>query len=191
MDKLFIPLKMVTATFGLAALEKNPNHALPHIWRKGQWMPTKVDPNYYSLAPAAGVNASIQDMAQWMLAQLGQRQEVLSESMLNDLQAKVIKTSVARSHYGLRSNLISTYYGLGWRVFDFGAHKNFVHHGGWVQGYRTEMVFNRELQIGMVFLTNAETKLARDVTSKFVNLYENSQHLYQAPELLRADARIH
>lgn len=185
---LFTPLGMTNATFGLTAFEASPNHALPHIWRRGQWITTKVDPNYYSLAPAAGVNASIQDMAQWLLAQLGQRPDVLSLTTLDDLQAKVVKTSVARSHYGLRSNMISTYYGLGWRVFDFGAHKNFVHHGGWVQGYRTEMVFNRELQIGMVFLTNAETKLARDVTFKFVNLYEDYQHQNLPGYLLRADA---
>ena len=87
--------------------------------------------------------------------------------------------------------MIDTYYGLGWRVFDFGAHKNFVHHGGWVQGYRAEMVFNRDLQIGMVFLTNSETRLARDVILNFVNLYEKHRQSEMTPQLLRADAKTH
>lgn len=188
-ENLFTPLGMTSASFGLTALEENNNYAQPHVWRKGKWQTTKVNNNYYNIAPAAGANASIKDMASWMLAHLGQRQDVLPDSTLNDMQAKVIKTSVARSHYGAQDNMINTFYGLGWRVFDFGAHKNFVHHGGWVQGYRAEMVFNRELQIGMVFLTNSETRLAKDVVFKFVNLYENHLQQQLPAQILRADAK--
>lgn len=190
-DKLFRPLGMNSASFGLDALEQSRNYAQPHVWRKGQWKNVKINTNYYNIAPAAGANASIRDMASWMLAQLGQRPDVLPAATLDDMQSKVIKTSVARSHYGVRSNMINTYYGLGWRVFDFGAHKNFVHHGGWVQGYRAEMVFNRDLQIGMVFLTNSETRLARDVILNFVSMYEKHRQSEMPPQLLRADAKTH
>ena len=190
-DNLFRPLGMNSASFGLEALEQNRNYAQPHVWRRGQWKNVKINTNYYKVAPAAGANASIRDMASWMLAHLGQRPDVLPTTTLDDMQAKVIKTSVARSHYGVQKNMINTYYGLGWRVFDFGAHKNFVHHGGWVQGYRAEMVFNRELQIGMVFLTNSETRLARDVILNFVNLYEQHRQSELTPQLLRADAKTH
>ena len=41
-----------------------------------------------------------------------------------------------------------------------------------MQGYRAEMVFNRELQIGMVFLTNSETKLARNIIFKYLDFFE-------------------
>jgi beta-lactamase class C len=82
--------------------------------------------------------------------------------------------------------MVKTWYGLGWRVFDAGTHHHFVHHGGWVQGYRAEMVFNRELNIGMVFLTNAETRLARDVIFAFVNAYETER---QQPLLTSAAAQ--
>lgn len=171
-EALFAPLHMTNASFGLDDLENNANHAFPHIRRQGRWLTTKVNRNYYNIAPAAGANASITDMGKWLLAQMGQRPDILSTQTLDSLQSKMIRTSVARSHYGQTPSVVKTWYGLGWRVFDVGAHHNFVHHGGWVQGYRSEMVFNRELNIGMVFLTNSETRLARDVIFAFVNAYE-------------------
>jgi beta-lactamase class C len=171
-EQLFAPLGMYGASFGVADLQRSNNFAAPHIFRQGQWKTTTVNQNYYNIAPAAGANASINDMGKWLLAQMGQRPDVLLPQTLDALQAKVVRTAVARSHYGQLPTAVKTWYGLGWRVFDVGVHHNFVHHGGWVQGYRTEMVFNRELNIGMVFLTNSETRLARDVIFQFVNAYE-------------------
>lgn len=174
-EQLFRPLGMYSASFGLDGLKSASNHAMPHVRRRGAWKPVDIQQNYYNLPPAAGVNASINDMAKWLLANMGQRPEVLPAQSLDQLQAKLIPTRVARSHYGQRPDQVKTWYGLGWRVFDTGDHQNFVHHGGWVQGFRAEMLFNRELGIGMVFLTNAETRLARDVIFSFVNAFEAEQ----------------
>ena len=46
----------------------------------------------------------------------------------------------------------------------------FCHHGGYVRGMRSEMVFNRELQTGMVFLTNSEPSRMGDLIFDFVEL---------------------
>lgn len=179
-EQLFAPLGMTNASFGIEDLQRTNNYAKPHIYRKGQWRPTLVTQNYYNIAPAAGANASIRDMSEWLLAHMGHRPDVLTPGLLDQLQSKIVRTSVARSHYGQTPSVVKTWYGLGWRIFDVGTHRNFVHHGGWVKGYRTEMVFNRELDIGMVFLTNSETRLARDVIFQFVNAYENDRQQRQA-----------
>jgi len=172
-EKLFRPLNMQTASFGLNAFDASPNKAMPHIWRSKGWSPTgSVDHNYYSVGPAAGVNASIRDLSQWLLAQLGHKQDVLPVNLLNDMQQKITPNTLGDSHYADRDDLKNTHYGLGWRIFDFDGQKNFAHHGGWVQGYRAEVVFNRQLQIGMAFLTNSETKLARNIIFKYLDLYE-------------------
>lgn len=180
---LFAPLGMENASFGIEALEANANHTLPHVMRQGKWQSVKVNQNYYNIAPAAGANASINDMAKWLMAHMGYRPDVLALPTLDQLQSKLVRTSVARSHYGQQPAMVKTWYGLGWRIFDVGAYQNFVHHGGWVQGFRAEMVFNRELDIGMVFLTNAETRLARNVIFEFVNAYGlERQQEQQLPE---------
>lgn len=172
-EQLFDPLGMRNASFGLNAFVNSDNRAIPHVKRQHQWTPVKVARNYYNVAPAAGANASISDMAQWLLAHLGQRQEVLPDVTLAQLHAKKIKTTRRQAHYRRQKALGDTFYGLGWRIFDYAGHSDFVHHGGWVEGARAEVVFNRKLQTGMVFLTNAETPHAGRVVFKFLEMFQD------------------
>lgn len=173
-DYLFTPLGMQSASYGLEGYLASPNRALPHVRWKKSWGRAEVTENYYRIAPAAGANASIADMGQFLLAQLGKRNDILPNLVLNELQSRVTRNTPAQNHYAKQRAVYNTAYGLGWRVFDYGLHRNFVHHGGWVKGFRSEMVFNRELQIGMVFLTNSESRLARDVIFKFMDMHERA-----------------
>jgi beta-lactamase class C len=174
-DKLFQPLDMRSASFGLASYIASPNRATPHVASGKRWIPTNVTANYYRVPSAAGVNASIVDMSHFLLAQLGKYPDVLPIDTLNQIQSRITKNSPAQNHYGTRKGVGNTAYGLGWRMFDYGRYKNFAHHGGWVKGFRSEVVFNRELGIGMVLLTNSETRLARNVIFKFMDLHEIAQ----------------
>jgi beta-lactamase class C len=174
-EKIFDPLGMRSASYGLNSYNASPNRAAPHVNNGKRWIPTAVTGNWYRVAPAAGVNASIVDMSRFLLAQMGKRQDVLPLSVLNPIQSRVTKNTPAQNYYGVRKAVGNTAYGMGWRVFDYGRNKNFIHHGGHVKGFRTEMVFNRDLQIGMVFLSNSETRLARDVIFKFLDSYERAQ----------------
>lgn len=174
-EKIFDPLGMRSASYGLTSYNASPNRAAPHVNNGKRWIPTAVTGNWYRVAPAAGVNASIVDMSRFLLAQMGKRQDVLPLAVLNPIQARVTKNTPAQNYYGVRKAVGNTAYGMGWRVFDYGRYKNFIHHGGHVKGFRTEMVFNRDLQIGMVFLSNSETRLARDVIFKFLDSYERAQ----------------
>jgi beta-lactamase class C len=179
---LFYPLDMRNASFGMEKFLNSKHRATPHIRhsRNGPWVPVKVNENFYRIAPAAGANASINDMNHWLLAQLGHYQDVISSNILSAMHEKNVKTSSGPApnsgDYWL-NKLEGTYYGLGWRVFDYGGRQNYVHHGGWVQGARAEIVFHSGLQMGMVFLTNSETRLAREVVPMFLQLY--STHILQ------------
>jgi beta-lactamase class C len=174
-QQIFEPLGMITASYGLASYNASPNRAAPHINNGTRWIPTSVTGNWYKVAPAAGVNASIVDMSQFLLGQMGKRQEALPLAVLDPIQSRVTKNTPAQNYYGVRKGVGNTAYGMGLRVFDYGRYKNFIHHGGHVKGFRTEMVFNRDLQIGMVFLSNSETRLARDIIFRFIDSYERAQ----------------
>jgi beta-lactamase class C len=174
-EKIFKPLGMLSASFGLAGLQATNNFAQPHIMNRSRWITTSIDENYYHINPAAGANASITDMSRWVLAQMGHNPDVLSSELLNQLHKKVTRNTAAQSHYGANIGATDTHYGLGWRIFDYRGEKNFVHHGGWVKGFRSEVVFNQELQIGMVLLTNSETKLARNIIFKFLDAYADDK----------------
>ncbi|WP_299012883.1 serine hydrolase [uncultured Photobacterium sp.] len=166
-ELVFIPLKMDHASFGLDEFKKAPNRVVPHVKVKSGYSAVKPDPYYYKVPGAAGINASAQDLAKWMLAQFGHYPSVLRTSSL----AIMHKPHVRANQYRYRAKLSNVYYGLGWRTFDYRGITGFVHHGGWVKGIRTEMVFNPITQTGMVFLTNSETDVAREIVLEFLELY--------------------
>jgi len=166
-EELFEPLGMSTASTGLDQFETNENATSPHRKVRGNWRVTTNNPAYYSVAPAAGVNASILDMAIWVRANLGAFPEVLSESFLKTQHEPVIETP--RGNYFNRwPGLENAYYALGWRVFDYRGMR-VIHHGGGVRGFRSEVALIPEKNLGMVVLFNAETNIANDIVPVFLD----------------------
>jgi CubicO group peptidase (beta-lactamase class C family) len=187
-EKLFDPLGMNTASFGMAGLKANNNYALPHVARRKGWHTENITENYYRINPAAGANASITDMSRWILAQMGRNPEVLPLDTLKTLHEKITRNTPAQSHYGAREGVTDTHYGLGWRVFNYRGDKNFVHHGGYVLGFRSEMVLSPELQIGMVILSNSN-RLNSDIIFKFLDAYEDDKLMIKRVALERRPQR--
>ncbi len=172
---LFEPLNMDRSSFGLANFMAEENRATPHRWnkQKKQWQVSQAKRNYYRISPAAGANASLNDMLKFVQAQLGSSPSVLDRSALKFIHKPVVKTSRKLAHYKRKSwdGVKKPHYAHGWRTFDFKKLNGFVHHGGWVAGVRTEVVFNPDLALAMVFLTNSEPGIASDVVPDFINMY--------------------
>lgn len=155
--RLFKPLGMNDASYGLEGIAASPRWAKPHVRGKRGWSAVTPKPTYYRVAPAAGVNASISDMAQWLLAQNGHRPDVLPGSLLATLHAPLIDTpGETRGSQWRRDRLNSAGYGLGWRVYDYVGHR-VVFHGGAVQGYRGAIALMPERDLGVVILWNANS----------------------------------
>jgi len=157
--RIFKPLGMNDASYGLDGIQASARWAKPHVRAGGGWTSLMPKPTYYRLAPAAGVNASIDDMAQWMLAQTGHRTDVLPAPLLATLQAPIVGTPPEmRNSSWRRDRLDAAGYGLGWRVFDYSGNR-VVFHGGAVQGYRGLMAMMPERDLGIVVLWNSESGL--------------------------------
>ena len=155
--KIFAPLGMRHATYGRAALMAGPNWARPHVYSGKAWVPTVPNENYYHVPPAAGVNASINDMAIWLNAQLGHHPDVLSPALLEKIQTPQVSTPGELRASGWRNErLDNAAYALGWRVFTYKGHK-LVFHGGAVRGYRGLVAFMPEFDTGLVVLWNSES----------------------------------
>ncbi|WP_374319286.1 serine hydrolase domain-containing protein [Pseudoxanthomonas kaohsiungensis] len=156
--RLFKPLGMNDASLGLAGIESSPHWARPHVRSRNGWVSVNPKPTYYRLPPAAGVNASISDMAQWLLAHTGHRPDVLPAPLLATLHAPVVSTPGEMRSGWRRDRLNAASYALGWRVFDY-AGEEVVFHAGAVQGYRglTALLPGRDL--GIAILWNSESSL--------------------------------
>lgn len=171
-EQLFKPLGMVNASVGMEPYLESDEATSPHRRVRGSWRTTTTNPAYYSVAPASGINASIFDMSMWLRANLGAFPEILSTDFLSNLHEPVIATP--RGNYFNRwSGLEKAYYATGWRVFEYEGLR-VIHHGGAVRGYRSEMAFVPDANIGMVLLFNAESKLANDVVPAFIDSLTDS-----------------
>jgi beta-lactamase class C len=140
---------MTTATIGRAGLQASGSWARPHRLRK---TPAIVEDAYYRVPAAGGVNSSINDLARWMLAQMGEAPEVLPPDAL----AAMHQARVATPPRGPRgpNDPTNTAYGLGWRSFTYDGH-NLVGHRGTVDGYASLILFDPVDRSGIVMLWNA------------------------------------
>jgi beta-lactamase class C len=157
--RIFKPLGMEDASVGLEGIVASPRWAKPHVRAGAGWTPVMPKPTYYRVAPAAGVNASASDMAQWLLAQGGHRPDVLPAPLLATLQAPIVGTpGELRGASWRRDRLNAAGYGLGWRIYDYAGHR-LVFHGGAVQGYRGVMAMLPERDLGIAILWNSDSSL--------------------------------
>jgi beta-lactamase class C len=169
--RLFHPLGMATATYGKDGLESSKSWARPHARRGNAWTPFEIKESYYHVPPAAGVNASIKDMTQWLIAQMGNRPEILSPKLLQTLHTPVVRTPTERRASPWRSaRLRDAEYALGWRVYDY-AGETLVYHAGAVRGYRAVIAFLPKYDFGAVMLWNCECALPMGLMPMLMDRY--------------------
>jgi beta-lactamase class C len=164
--KIFRPLEMNTASVGFEPLVGNPNHARPHVKSGGRWKTVRVKPNYYRVAPAAGVNASALDMGKWLVAQMGGKPAVLDPSVVETLIEPRVKTRSDLRRKYWRDMVTEAHYGLGWRIYRIGDHE-IAYHSGWVSGYRADIAWSGKHGIGIAVLMNVEDSTINDLTTTF------------------------
>lgn len=170
-ERVFEPLGMQTASVDYESIMRNGNVASPHVRNRGGWKILPITDTYYNVSPAAGVNASISDMAQWMVALLGNRQNVITNQTLAQLYRPRVPAPSKNRNYGRLHHLSHSYYGLGWRVLYY-PHDTLIYHGGYVNGYRSEVAINTKDHIAVCILANAPGELADNGIPLFFNLFE-------------------
>ncbi|GAA5130022.1 hypothetical protein GCM10025767_00310 [Thalassotalea piscium] len=181
-ERLFSPLKMNDTSIGFNAFQQNLNTAKPHVLRKvistnkkdkrGKhlkqyiWRTVEVEPDFYKVAPSAGINSSISDIGKWLIANLGHNPDVLSPALLRELTTPRIKTKRNMRRKYWREHLTDAHYGYGWRIYQFDKQK-IIYHSGWVEGFRADIGYSPELDIGFAILINAEANVISQISSEF------------------------
>jgi beta-lactamase class C len=153
-EKVLIPLKMTDASVTYEALIENENIAWPHLTKRRKWKRVPINKTYYNVAPAGGVNASISDMANLLKALLDNRQDVITTESLQQIFTPVIPASSKNRSYRKLGRIKDSYYGLGWRIIQY-ANDTVIFHGGYVNGYRSEIALYPKDKIGICILSNA------------------------------------
>ncbi|HST26924.1 MAG TPA: serine hydrolase domain-containing protein [Rudaea sp.] len=169
--RIFHPLGMNDATYGRVALEASKDWARPHARRGHGWVPIPIKEAYYHVPAAAGVNASIKDMTQWLIAQMGERPDVLPSTLLATVHTPLVETPSERhATPWRRARLDDAQYALGWRVYDY-AGQTLIYHAGAVQGYRSMIAFFPKYRFGAVMLWNCECALPSGLMPMLLDRY--------------------
>jgi len=181
-DRLFEPLDMRSASTGMERFLASPNRAAAHVKRQGRWVEAAVQPGYYGVAPAAGVNASANDLARWLLAQLGYRADILPPAVIEPLTVKRVRTQRELRRRGWQDWISDAHYGLGWRIYQLGEEEIYLH-SGWVKGFVADISYSRRHDTGLVLLLNAEAGLLGEISAGFWSQVlpgANGTRLYRA-----------
>jgi beta-lactamase class C len=174
-EKLFERVGMNDASTDFESFKNNPNKAYPH-WGNGSRKSLPLNDRYYSTAPAAGVNASISDMAHFLLALLNEEQPLLSNEIQQTIFQPQIVSPLSRGYFRYWDRVGSKNYGLGWRIVDY-KDRTVAYHGGYVHGYKAEIALCRQENIGIVYLTNSPNSVASQSVPEFLNrLFEFKQN---------------
>lgn len=166
-EKVFRPLHMKNSSASYDAMVNNANIARPHHFTRKHWVSIPISDTYYDVTPAGGVNASIADMALWLKALLGNDQDVLTTSTLDQIFEPQIRAISKNRNFWKWKRPKASYYALGWRVLMF-KNDTIEYHGGYVNGYRSEVAIDRKNRIAICVLTNSAGNLADQSIPEFL-----------------------
>jgi len=152
-ERIFKPLAMETASTTIEGLTRSKSWAKPH-YRSGKTI-NQVKKTYYRIPAAAGVNSSITDLAKWMQAQMATSEPGLPSSIQASLQTPRVYTTRENKYIRRKfRHLRNAHYGYGFRIYDYKG-RRVVGHRGAVQGYRSLVLFDPELNTGIAMMWNS------------------------------------
>jgi beta-lactamase class C len=163
-EKVFLPFGMNDASTGFESFRDNGNKALPHSGTT----PIKLNDRYYNTTAAAGINASISDMKNFLLALLGNSNSALNENVEETIFTPYVQTALSPGYFSQWEKVDSKAYGIGWRIVDYKG-RQIAYHGGYVKGYRAEIAVCKNEQFGIVYLSNSPGTISARSVPEFIN----------------------
>lgn len=157
-ERLFEPLGLHSAGFGAEHLEASGNWARPH---RGRF--TRVGGSasrYDSLPSAASLSISLNDMITWAQAMIDTENGI--DPVVRQMALSPYTQTRRETRNQRRLNRVrDSWYGLGWRVYDWSGQATLVGHGGALGGYGAQIIVDPETGFGFVALWNADLGLVR------------------------------
>lgn len=169
--RIFQPLEMNRANFSIGAMQKDPDHAKPYN-KEGDQVKRMDFRNIDAIGPAGSVNASVEEMCHWLIAQLNggkyEGAEIVSAASLAESHTPVIPVAGPLSGYlAFDNNGSPITYGLGWFI---STHKGrpAIQHGGNIDGFSAMVAFLPQDSVGVVVLTNLNGTMLPAVIRNYI-----------------------
>lgn len=172
-ERLFDPAGMTNASTTYTAIKANTNVALPHGYNctSNKYWVKRIHPNYYNVAAAGGVNASISDMGEYLKVLLGNRPDIISKASLNEIFNPVVCTEGNSTYLNLWDGVTAAHYAMGWRVMDYKG-RRIIYHGGNVNQYKTQLLVDPDNGIAICILFNGPNSFNGPAIPTFLSYYD-------------------
>lgn len=150
--RIFQPLGMTHSIFRVADLARDPDACLGYEIKDDH---VSVIPyrDIVNVAPAGAIKSCADDMARWLLAQLGEPvaggQPLVQAATLREMHTSQMVITTAQT----KPELPVSNYGLGWFIQPYQGHLQ-VHHGGNIDGFSALVTLFPNDRLGIVALTN-------------------------------------
>ncbi len=173
-ERIFAPLGMSRANSSITKRALDGNWATAHVFMDSEVRPIESE-NVDALGPAGAINASVSELSNWLLVQLGRGKlgetRIFSERQSKEMWSPQTAIGIGNPLRPLRTLKPSWYaYGLGWRLKDYKGRK-MVYHGGGLAGMTSFTTLIPEESLGIVVLTNQETSFQSSLTYWILDAY--------------------
>jgi CubicO group peptidase (beta-lactamase class C family) len=176
-SRILKPLKMNRTTTTVKDIKDNA--AWPHNESGGNGLRAVTHRgNVDGAAPAAGLNSSVNDVANWLRMQLAdgkfEGKQLVSEKNIWEMhQPAVILPVSKRAANSIPSRHFNTY-GLGWNVLDYRGRK-VVSHGGGLDGMISRTSMMPEEKLALVVVTNSENNVSTALQLKIYDIFTGAK----------------
>jgi CubicO group peptidase (beta-lactamase class C family) len=155
-EKFFEPLGMKNTNTTIKKHAEYKNLAIPHARNNGKTVTVKYI-SWDNIAPAGGINSTVNDMSKWIKMQLNNGTQENHLFFTKDAQremwsAQTVEDISKFDDYMFPSMHFHSY-GLGWDLFDYHG-KKVINHSGGLDGMISQVVLVPEEKLGFVILTN-------------------------------------
>lgn len=160
-QRILDPLQMSRTNFRVAEVEKDDDHARPHVLDDKDVQQEVPYAHLDLVGPAGCINSCATDLGAWLLTLagcgVGDRAPLLSQSVLADLRSPAMPLPPG----ALVATGTAVGYGLGLVVEDYRGHR-VVHHGGNIDGFSSQVAVIPEAGVAVAVLTNLGSTPLRD-----------------------------
>ena len=168
--EIFKKAGMKNASITYDGLMNTADKSMPHIQKKNDnWEVKPIHDKYFNVPAAAGVNASISDMAQWLKVIMGNKPEVIPKKSLEFIHTPYIVHD-SLNYFQQWVGISSAGYGMGFMIMQYQGHK-IVWHSGTLNDFKSLIAFDPEEQIGICILFNAIVPYYKIAIPEFFEMY--------------------
>lgn len=164
---------MQNTTLSNSEFTSSSNVAIPHLLKKPLGFII-----YDNSGPAASINSSTSDLLKWLQFWLNEG-EWNGKQLLSKRSIRKILTSHTALNGGADKEIYGTHFsaaGLGWFLYDYSGRK-IITHGGGLIGFISKITFVPEDNLGIIVLTNDDTRVSGAIVNKVLDLVMNDKDI--------------